>query len=168
MPYTPEYYRNEINTLSFDFDNHLNHYNSKTNVDIYGNTSENIDYPIGCKDYNTNITSFDKTDCKEDINSQASVISKYKTFLKILTDELSYDFGIIFKDVEQNNIDIKVNNDKNVKLKQDYSKLMNNVNAAKGQYNDMQLRHNQLYYANILILSCIIGGTVFYSRTRNL
>ena len=170
MPYNPQLYTNAINNLSLNFNNNVDNYNDKTNVDTNVDknvdTTRNIVFPDGCKGYDSNNT--DTTDCKNAINYQEIVINQYKNILKIIKNYLTSDFEILFRNVEQNDTNITEYSNENKQLKEDYLQLKRNVDGASGQYNDIQLRHNQLYYANILILSCIIGGTVFYSGTRKL
>ncbi len=162
MPYNPQQYTNAINNLSLNFNNHVAIYDDKTNV----NTNGNIVFPNDCKDYVS--SNFDRTDCENAIDYHSYKINEYKDILKIIKNYLTSDFEILFKNVEQNDNNITDYNDENKQLKEDYLQLKRNVDGASGQYNDIQLRHNQLYYANILILSCIIGGTIFYSGTRKL
>ena len=46
--------------------------------------------------------------------------------------------------------------------------LRDKIDGAKGMQSDIQIRYNHSYYGNILIMISIIGGFVFYTRTRNL
>lgn len=167
MPYNPQQYTNAINNLSLNFNNNVDNYNDETNVDTNVDTTGNIVFPNGCKGYDST-SNTDTTVCKDAIDYQQTVINEYKDILKIIKNYLTNDFEILFRNVDQNDITITNFSNENKQLKEDYLQLKRNVDGASGQYNDIQLRHNQLYYANILILSCIIGGTVFYSGTRKL
>lgn len=162
MPYGPSQYRTAIDDLSLTFNNNVDNYNDETNVTSTGN----IVFPSGCKGYGG--ANFDTTNCKNAIDVQEKLINDYKSVLNTLKEGLTDDFDVLFKNVEYNDDNIRDYKNDNITLKQDYLELKRSVNGASGQYNDIQLRHNQLYYANILILSCIIGGAVFYSGTRKL
>tara|TARA_B110000483_G_C18207044_1_gene548395 strand:+ start:6808 stop:7275 length:468 start_codon:yes stop_codon:yes gene_type:complete len=155
MPFEPSRYRTAIDDLSLTFNNYVDNYNDETNV-----VDGTIIFPGGCRG--------SITVCKQAIDIQKKFINQYKSVLKTLKELLTDDFGVLFNNVENNDNNITDYKNDNITLQQDYLELQRSVNGASGQYNDIQLRHNQLYYANILILSCIIGGTVFYSGTRKL
>lgn len=162
MPFDPSRYRTAIDDLSLTFNNNVDNYNDETNVVT---PTGNIVFPSGCKGY---AAGFDTTNCENAIDAQEKFINDNKSVLNTLKEILTDDFDVLFKNVKYNDDNIRDYKNDNITLKQDYLELKRSVNGASGQYNDIQLRHNQLYYANILILSCIIGGTVFYSGTRKL
>tara|TARA_Y100001958_G_C21134621_1_gene475031 strand:- start:415 stop:828 length:414 start_codon:yes stop_codon:yes gene_type:complete len=99
----------------------------------------------------------------------------YKHNLATIGDDFFHIKESIFKDIEELLCGIQVNDDKikqynseNGELRKKYMELRDKIDGAKGMQSDIQTRYNQSYYGNILIVISIIGGFVFYTRTRNL
>ncbi len=99
----------------------------------------------------------------------------YQHNLRTIGDDFFHIKESIFKDIEELLNGIQVNDDKitqynseNGELRKKYMELRDKIDGAKGMQSDIQTRYNQSYYGNILIVISIIGGFVFYTRTRNL
>lgn len=151
MPiYTPDEYKDKLDTVSAD-------YYLLLNKDSYGNVEADCDQG-------------------EDDNSDACTkLGEYKHQLRTVGDDFFHIKESIFKDIEELIEGVNVNDEKisnynqeNKDLHEKYISLRDKINGAKGMQTDIQNRYNESYYGNIVIMLSIIGGFVFYSGTRKL